>query len=52
MTMERDGMWEVHTLAIKDAVLEDAGEYEIMASNRAGNRAWVKPWSRRVHALR
>ena len=33
---EKDGIWEVHTLAIKEAILEDAGEYEVVASNRIG----------------
>lgn len=34
--MEKDGPWEVHTLTIKDATLEDAGEFTLNASNRVG----------------
>ena len=34
--MEKDGPWEVHTLTIKDTVLEDAGAFEVTASNRIG----------------
>ena len=26
---EKDGPWEVHTLSIKDAVLEDAGGFQV-----------------------
>ncbi len=37
--MEKDGAWEVHTLTIKDVVLEDAGTFEISASNRVGKAA-------------
>ena len=36
MSYEKDGIWEMHTLAIKDAVLEDAGTYEVVATNRIG----------------
>ena len=35
--MDKDGIWEVHTLTIKDAVMEDAGTYEVVASNRSGH---------------
>merc|ERR1719225_2307301 len=31
-----DEQWELHTLTIKDAVMEDAGCYEIKAANRVG----------------
>ena len=37
MSFEKDGIWEVHTLSIKDAVVEDAGTFEVVASNRIGN---------------
>ena len=37
--MDKDGIWEVHTLTIKDAVMEDAGTYEVVASNRLGENA-------------
>ena len=36
-SFETEGIWEIHTLAIKDAVLEDAGDYQVVASNRIGN---------------
>ena len=38
-SFEKDGIWEVHTLSIKDAVMEDAGTYEVFASNRLGECA-------------
>ena len=38
---EADGQWENHVLTIKDAVLEDAGDYEVVASNRIGNTEMV-----------
>lgn len=38
-SFEKDGLWEVHTLSIKDAVMEDAGTYEVVASNRLGECA-------------
>jgi len=31
-----DDQWELHTLSIKDATMEDAGCYEITAANRVG----------------
>ena len=34
--MEQDDQYEIHTLNIKDATLEDAGVYEIKAANRVG----------------
>ncbi len=39
ISMEKDGAWEVHTLTIKDVVLEDAGAFEVTASNRVGKAA-------------
>lgn len=39
--MDKDGPWEVHTLTIKDAILEDAGDYEVVASNRVGKTEMV-----------
>ncbi len=36
LSMEKDGAWEVHTLTIKDVVLEDAGCFEVSAKNRVG----------------
>ena len=39
--MEKDGPWEVHTLTIKDAILEDAGQYQLQASNRIGKKEAV-----------
>ena len=33
---EKDGPWEVHTLSIKDAVLGDAGGFQVIAKNRVG----------------
>ncbi|XP_040572571.1 protein Obscurin [Lepeophtheirus salmonis] len=35
--MTEDGTFEVHSLIIKDVVMEDSGEYECLASNRIGN---------------
>jgi hypothetical protein len=32
----KDGIWEIHTLNIKDVTLEDAGSYKIKATNRVG----------------
>ena len=37
--MEKDGPWEVHTLTIPEVALEDAGTFEVTASNRVGKAA-------------
>ena len=34
---DKDGIWEIFTLAIKDVVMEDAGTFECLATNRVGN---------------
>ena len=34
--VERDGIWEVHTLLIKDVQVEDGGDYHVKATNRVG----------------
>ncbi len=34
--MERDGIWEIHSLLIKDVALEDGGTYQLKATNRVG----------------
>jgi hypothetical protein len=34
--MDLDDQWELHTLNIKDATVEDAGEFELKAANRVG----------------
>lgn len=38
---EADDQWENHVLTIKDAVLEDAGDYEVVACNRIGKTVMV-----------
>jgi len=32
--VEKEGPWEVHSITIKDIDLEDAGVFELQASNR------------------
>ena len=34
--LERDGIWEIHTLLIKDISMDDGGNYKIKATNRVG----------------
>jgi hypothetical protein len=34
--VERDGIWEVHTLLIKDISMDDGGSYRLKATNRVG----------------
>jgi hypothetical protein len=34
--IERDGIWEVHTLVIKDVSVDDGGDYHVKATNRVG----------------
>ena len=34
--LERDGIWEIHTLLIKDISMDDGGNFKIKATNRVG----------------
>ena len=34
--LERDGIWEIHTLLIKDISMDDGGNFNIKATNRVG----------------
>ena len=34
--IERDGIWEIHTLVIKDVSVDDGGDYHVKATNRVG----------------
>ena len=37
MSYDKDGAWENHCLLIKEVTMEDAGVFEVVASNRVGN---------------
>ena len=39
LSVEKDGPWEVHTLTLPGVKPEDAGVFEISASNRVGKTA-------------